>query len=249
MVSIKSAISKVKSGGNPFESGLVKLKIIGYELPDYTGESHTYTTQFNPTKIRESVNVQYVENPVQGTEEVKKLGHLPSKVLNLELTLDGTGVSGATGSTGRKGTPGLTADTFDVLEEIKSFKKATYDYIGTTHDIPHVQILWGNLDFKGRLTYLTINHILFKSSGNPLRSVINASFDSSIDPDLFAKKSGKSSPDLTHTRIVQVGDTLPLMCQRIYNDSSIYLKVAKFNNLVDFRNLDPGMEIIFPPLI
>jgi len=42
---------------------------------------------------------------------------------------------------------------------------------------------------------------------------------------------------------------LPLMCQTIYDSPAYYLQVARFNNLVDFRNLEPGTEIIFPPVV
>jgi hypothetical protein len=41
---------------------------------------------------------------------------------------------------------------------------------------------------------------------------------------------------------------LPLMCYRIYGDSKYYIEVARFNNLNDFRNLNEGMQLKFPPL-
>jgi len=49
-------------------------------------------------------------------------------------------------------------------------------------------------------------------------------------------------------RIVAPGDSLPLMCYRIYGDSRYYIQIAKFNRLNDFRNLQPGTRISFPPL-
>ena len=50
--------------------------------------------------------------------------------------------------------------------------------------------------------------------------------------------------------ILQVvdGDTLPLLCNKIYKDSSYYIQVAKFNGLNKFRNLKPGTKLKFPPL-
>uniref|UniRef100_A0AAU6WLI4 LysM domain-containing protein n=1 Tax=Chryseobacterium endophyticum TaxID=1854762 RepID=A0AAU6WLI4_9FLAO len=58
----------------------------------------------------------------------------------------------------------------------------------------------------------------------------------------------KNSPDLTHKRTIQDGDTLPLMTERIYGDSKYYLEVAKVNNLINFRQLVPGEELYFPPI-
>jgi nucleoid-associated protein YgaU len=57
-----------------------------------------------------------------------------------------------------------------------------------------------------------------------------------------------SSPDLSHVVQVRQGDTLPLLCHRIYGDSRYYLKVAQFNGLQQFRSLPPGLRLHFPPL-
>jgi hypothetical protein len=250
MPSLKKIANSVSSGTSPFDNGLEKLKIIGYDKPDYSGSPFEFTTQFNPTEISQTISVQYAQEKAPGVEESKKLAAIPSTVLKLKLTLDGTGVSGSTGTTGKKGMMGLSADKFEVKDELEAFKKATYNYRGPAHDLPFVKIVWGKgLEFKGRLSNLAITHVMFKSNGTPLRTTLDATFDSSTDPKTFAKKSDKQSPDLTHIRTVKTGDTLPLMCENIYNDSSCYLKVAKYNNLVNFRSLQPGTEIIFPPLI
>ena len=56
------------------------------------------------------------------------------------------------------------------------------------------------------------------------------------------------SPDLTHIRTVQSGDTLPLLAKAMYGSSRYYLVVAEANGLDDFRNLKPGTKLFFPPL-
>jgi len=56
------------------------------------------------------------------------------------------------------------------------------------------------------------------------------------------------SPDLTHRRILQAGDSLPRLCQEIYGDPRLYLKVAEANGFDDFRRLAPGTAVFFPPL-
>jgi nucleoid-associated protein YgaU len=47
---------------------------------------------------------------------------------------------------------------------------------------------------------------------------------------------------------VKTGDTLPLMCYRIYGDTRYYLQVAAINGMGNFRKLIPGTEILFPPI-
>jgi len=47
---------------------------------------------------------------------------------------------------------------------------------------------------------------------------------------------------------VSAGDTLPYLCYSIYGDSSYYLDIAKLNNILYFRDLIPGTQLVFPPL-
>jgi nucleoid-associated protein YgaU len=55
--------------------------------------------------------------------------------------------------------------------------------------------------------------------------------------------------NLPYTHTVQAGDTLPDLCNQVYNNSSYYIQVAKYNGLNKFRNLKPGTQLIFPPII
>ena len=64
----------------------------------------------------------------------------------------------------------------------------------------------------------------------------------------IAREAAKSSPDLSHVRVVVAGDTLPLLCNDIYGSPQHYLKVAADNGLDDFRQLIPGQRIVFAPL-
>jgi nucleoid-associated protein YgaU len=54
--------------------------------------------------------------------------------------------------------------------------------------------------------------------------------------------------NLPYTHIVQIRDTLPELCNKIYNDSSYYMQVAKYNSLNKYRKLVPGTQLIFPPI-
>ena len=62
------------------------------------------------------------------------------------------------------------------------------------------------------------------------------------------REAGKSSPDVTHVRVVKSGDTLPLLCKEVYGSAAHYLRVAHDNGLDDFRNLTPGRTLTFAPL-
>ena len=81
-----------------------------------------------------------------------------------------------------------------------------------------------------------------------MRAKLSPKFEQYISPEKLAAQARTSSPDLTHYRTVNAGDTLPLMCHRIYQDSKYYIEIARVNDLLDFRNLEPGRRVFFPPL-
>lgn len=135
-----------------------------------------------------------------------------------------------------------------IVEDIEKFKQLLTGYNGGTHEPRHFKLVWGSFIFKGRVTELSIIYKLFKPDGTPIRAIAKVTFKSSIEELKRAAKENKSSPDLTHRRKVKAGDTLPLMCHRIYGDPKYYLDVARVNGLHDLRSLRPGTNLVFPPL-
>lgn len=136
-----------------------------------------------------------------------------------------------------------------IAGDIKKFKQVLIEYKGDAHEPRHFKLVWGdNSIFKGRVTEVSLIYKMFKPDGTPIRAIGKVKFKSSIEEQKRAAKENKSSPDLTHRRRVKEGDTLPLMCQRIYGSPGYYLKVAEVNKLDNFRSLVPGTELVFPPI-
>jgi len=85
--------------------------------------------------------------------------------------------------------------------------------------------------------------------GSPIRAEVTVVMVKSMSPKRKALEERKSSADLTHVRTILDGDNLPLMCHRIYGDPGYYIKVARHNGLANFRGIEPGQKIEFPPVI
>ncbi len=137
----------------------------------------------------------------------------------------------------------------NISDDLKKFKEVLIAYKGDSHEPRHFKLVWGeNSIFKGRVTELSIVHKMFKSDGTPIRAIATVKFKSSIEEQKRAARENRSSPDLTHSRTVKAGDTLPLMCYSIYGDPIYYLQVAEVNGISNFRQLKPGTEISFPPI-
>jgi hypothetical protein len=156
-----------------------------------------------------------------------------------EIVVDGTGAVAPSTSGG---------SLPDVKTQIKNLTNIVYTYSGDRHEPPWVRLLWGSLIFFGRLKTMSVNYTLFKPSGDPLRAKVKLAFTGAMSPQEEALRANRSSPDLSHRVKVVDGDTLPLLCFRIYRDSSYYPEVARINQLSNFRRLRPGTELLFPPL-
>jgi len=84
--------------------------------------------------------------------------------------------------------------------------------------------------------------------GLPIRAKITAKFTERIIAGLSDVLGMLSSPDLTHRVVVKDGDLLPLLTYQTYNDQTYYLQVARANRLKNFRRLEPGSTLVFPPI-
>lgn len=241
---------------------LKKLRIKAIENGQATTNPDLiYDALVNPETYSINHLVEYnPEPPPAGNtgKEQQFVRNLPP-TLQFDFLFDSTGVipkplDGLAGKLSNVPIAGAVAGAlskekeYDILEDIDKFKHIVYDYDGENHSPRNVQLLWGTLLFEGVLTSLTFNFKLFHPDGTPIRVVATAAFSGSIEDDLRVAKERSSSPDLTHIRKVKEGDKLPLMAFRIYGDSSYYLEVAKANNITNFRDLQVGDEIYFPPL-
>lgn len=154
--------------------------------------------------------------------------------ITLNLVVDGTGV--------------VAGKTKDVAAEIKDLQDIVYAYNSHAHQPNVVQVTWGGFTMNCRLTNMSTTYTVFKPDGDPLRAKVKLDFIQYISKEEESKRSRRRSPDLTRRVVVQAGDTLPLLCHQVYEDSSYYPEVAKANNLDGFRRLEPGTQLLFPPL-
>jgi hypothetical protein len=139
-------------------------------------------------------------------------------------------------------------DCKTIAQMIKMLKAAVYDFDGESHQPPIVKIKWGTFSYPVRTEKFNIKYTLFDLHGTPLRAEVSLEvrFFYQIGNETLDEKK---SPDLTHLVEVRAGDTLPLMCDRVYNDSTYYLQIARINGLTNFRRLKPGTMLEFPPIM
>jgi hypothetical protein len=217
------------------------LKISGCKVPpggtiSVDPSRPSFKALINPPGYDHNFSVSYVENKNlgKGGNEAKFNTVESEKFVLKSLVLDGTGA-----------VPGTKEP---VSQQVKQLRDTVYTYVGTLHQPPIVQVAWGSLLFYGRIQSLKFDYTLFAANGEPLRAKVSLSFLEYTSAAEQVKQDGASSPDLTHLIVVKAGDTLPLLCERIYRDPAYHSAVARINGLTLLRQLEPGMRLRFPPL-
>lgn len=220
---------------------LVKLAITPAEVESdgsvTVKRSPMFEVMLNPSTYSHQYAIRYDQTKTFGqVGAASKFSAVGPEQVSFDIMLDGTGVV----------SPGQGSP--DVRTRIQQLYTVVYKYDGTNHQPNHVRILWGSLIFFGRLESMSIDYTLFEPSGQPLRAKVKFAFVGFMTKEEQVLKANSSSPDLSHRVKVKAGDTLPLLCHRIYSDASYYLEVAEINNLTNFRDLQPGAWLDFPPL-
>jgi nucleoid-associated protein YgaU len=230
---------------------LTKLKIKAFSDEQFSEEvaDGEFRTLLNPETYVFKYKIEQNDDQASGTSaSAPRFNRALPEDLELEFVFDRTGVLTDYGSTGTADDKTFKDEGRGVIDDLEHFKKVVFDYNGEEHKPNYLIISWGTLLFKGSLSEMDITFKLFKPDGTPLRATANAKFKGFVEDNLRVAMENSSSPDLTHVREVKKGDTLPLMTFRIYGDSRYYLEVAKANRITNFRKLEVGQRIFFPPI-
>jgi nucleoid-associated protein YgaU len=223
---------------------IIRCKIENDRINEESGAANIFEATINPEKYSHKLGLQYSgasdagnSGAVGKSAAITKFSKAEAEKLDFSMTLDGTGV-----------VPDAEGQT--VADQVTKLRDIAYDYDGDTHEPNPVKIVWGDglEGFYGRLTSMNLEYTLFHPDGAPLRAKISLSFVEAVTEAMEAVEANRSSPDMTHMVMVREGDTLPLLCHRIYKDAARYLEVARVNNLDGFRALSPGTLLRFPPI-
>lgn len=144
--------------------------------------------------------------------------------------------------------PGAPPQLKGIQDDIEKLKKILKGYDPEKHKTYNLVISWGTYVHHVKMRELQINFKLFRPDGVPIRATARCTFEDFVASKLREAKENKQSPDVTHVRTATGGEHLPYMTHKIYGDSKHYLEVARANNIVHFRRIRAGQNLIFPPI-
>jgi len=220
-------------------AGLELLKITGYTNDSFTQklQGQPYSLMVNPESIKWNQRVDYnTKSAVNTSSPSQTYSSTPSRTLSFDSVIDCTGV--------------IDSKRTAMSKEIKKLENIVYTYNGKIHRPNYVQIQWGKfITLNSVLKSFDTTYTLFKPDGTPLRAKVSFTFEEYLSPCKVEKKDNKSSPDMTHLVKIKEGDSLPQLCNKIWEDPTMYIQLARFNKLNKFRKLIASEELIFPPII
>jgi hypothetical protein len=218
-----------------------KLKIFAYTDPGCGDDDlaaldeNPISAMINPENYTLETKVEFNDGQAGGTSGSQpRFEKKPPGELAFEFLYDNTGII-----------DGNPRD--DISEDLAKLNDFLMGYDGDIHQTRFFKFVWGTSLMKGVCSSLNITYKLFNPDGKPIRAICKVTIREVAEEEQRVLEENNHSPDLTHFRIVKKGDTLPLMCFKIYGDSKYYLQVAQVNKLNNFRNLKVGNEIFFPP--
>lgn len=195
-----------------------------------------FEVQINPAEFNFKRSICYNSKPTLGQPRARpRFSAVGPDEIDFALVFDGTGAV-------------PESHPVDVIDRLNALNDVVYKYEGKDHQPSEVRIAWGTLILDGRMKSMDTQFTLFRADGAPLRARVSLSFVGVSTNTQANLSANRSSPDLSHRVVVRDGDTLPLLCLRIYGDASYYPQVAAFNGLTGFRRLPPGLQLHFPPL-
>ncbi|GIW72532.1 MAG: peptidoglycan-binding protein [Planctomycetota bacterium] len=118
------------------------------------------------------------------------------------------------------------------------------------HRPPIARLVWGDgLAFKGVLESISVRYTLFLDNGTPVRAIVNTVWKEFTPPEEQRQFKPLHSADHTKRRVVKQGDTLSWIAGKEYDDPSLWRVIADANGIDDPMHLEPGTELIIPPIV
>jgi len=227
---------------NLFKLEKLKIKAFSKQARTLADWENTFEAMFNPDSRKESYQIVYSKSQaINSSMERIDYVRTKSETLNVVLLLDGTGVDAM----------GIVRPfQMSVKERVKLFLDVCFRKNGDIHQPNFLILEWGTeLAFSCRLDNVEITYTSFDRAGDPIRAEIDMNVISDMELEKRRRVDSEKSADVTHSRIVKAGDTLPLLSEEIYGSNDHYITIARANGLDDFRDLTPGRELVFPPLV
>jgi len=209
---------------------------------------------FNPTEYTLNKSAHIAEVTIPGLDSpILQFVRGQAETLSLDLFFDST----------EQGVDDNATSVTKITDQFYQLIKIE----GKTHAPPICFFSWGNA-FPGQRPYalqggtggqqrhgfkcvvesVRQRFTLFSPKGVPLRATLTVSLKEYKTLKEQVDEIDKSSPDHTHSHVVQSGETLAQIAGEVYNDPSQWRAIADRNGILDPLVLQQGSILVIPAL-
>lgn len=215
---------------------LIKMQIISFEDNKFSKKHDSIILQINPSTLKYSLGLSYInDNSLGKSNSELKYDRSNKTTLNFDFIFDDTGIV-------------PHPEKKSLVEMISHLEDVVYNIISDTHEPSYLQVNWGSFLFNGRMSTLSYDYSLFRPDGSPLRVKVSISIEGYMNKLQESKYVSRQSSDLSRIVTLKAGESIALLCKQIYGDSSYCLEVADYNKLGNFRDVQIGTQLMFPPI-
>ena len=147
----------------------------------------------------------------------------------------------------------LFYDTYEYGTDVRDYTDKISNLLQIDPEIhapPPLKFIWAmekREPFICVMESVTKRFTMFLQDGTPVRARLTLKLK---EFKIKANEREKTlqSPDKTKIHIVQRGDSLWLIASRVYGNATLWRPIAYRNKIKNPRFLEPGTELIIPPL-
>jgi hypothetical protein len=222
---------------------LEKLTIYPEEF--FTENVEPIVARFNPERYTVTKGVQIAEIGILGLDSpVQQYVRGQTEKVTLELHFDTTEFG-----------------MVDNVTDVRDHTGPVYQLLkvrSKTHAPPRCLLMWGeagklfsfgtSINPWCLLETISQEFTLFSPGGIPLRAKLNVTFREAWTIDEQLAETPRRSPDRTHIRVLESGQTLSDMAWKEYGDPGLWRPIAEENGVQNPRTVPVGTRLVIPRL-
>ena len=162
--------------------GICKLTIKTYEDNTFGSEKGEFITTINPTNLRIYNDVVHSRFNTLGNNNFGiRFNSIQPRTMSFSLLFDNTGV--------------FQNSEAEVKKQLDALESLLIQYKENINEPYYIRVIWGNIDFKGKLSKMTTDYTSFKNDGTPIRAQIDIKIIECIQQITNATTNNESKSD------------------------------------------------------
>ena len=146
---------------------ICKLLLKAYTDNTFSSEKGEFTTTINPSNLKIYSSTNYSKISSIGNVNILNYKNVEPRIMSFSLLLDNTGVF-------------FNSDN-KVKSQLDTLQNLFSSYQKDILEPNYVRVIWGTIDFKGKLRKLYTNYTSFKEDGTPIRAEIDVEIIEQIE--------------------------------------------------------------------